>query len=158
MEQGNLKALVATLDFVHINPLKSDGPTHFEIWFSDELHQKPAITEPKELLPFFFFSQNSGRRLYKMSDAGSETASNPPAETTEVEVAETKEKSGPMSVEDALQEVIKTALVHDGLARGLRECAKALDKREAHLCVLVETVTEGMSPGVSLSRICTRSS
>ena len=77
-----------------------------------------------------------------MSDAGSETASNPPA--AEVEVAEVAaDKSGPMSVEDALQEVIKTALVHDGLARGLRECAKALDKREAHLCVLVETVTEG---------------
>jgi small subunit ribosomal protein S12e len=72
-----------------------------------------------------------------MSDAGSETASNPPA--AEVEVAEVADKSGPMSV----QEVIKTALVHDGLARGLRECAKALDKREAHLCVLVETVTEG---------------
>lgn len=78
-----------------------------------------------------------------MSDAGSETASNAPApEVAEVEVAD---KSGPMSVEDALQQVIKTALVHDGLARGLRECAKALDKREAHLCVLVETVTEGQS-------------
>lgn len=78
-----------------------------------------------------------------MSDAGSETASNPPA--ADVEVVETAaDKSGPMSVEDALQEVIKTALVHDGLARGLREAAKALDKREAHLCVLVETVTEGV--------------
>ena len=76
-----------------------------------------------------------------MSDAGSETASNPPA--AEVEVADVAEKWGPMSGEDALQEVIKTALVHDGLARGLREAAKALDKREAHLCVLVETVTEG---------------
>ena len=81
-----------------------------------------------------------------MSDAGSETASNPPAAAAaEVEVVDNVEKSGPMSVEDALQEVIKTALVHDGLARGLRECAKALDKREAHLCVLVETVTEGQS-------------
>ena len=81
-----------------------------------------------------------------MSDAGSETASNPPP-AVEVEVAETTEakSGGPMSVEDALQEVIKTALVHDGLARGLRECAKSLDKREAHLCVLVETVTEGRS-------------
>jgi len=82
-----------------------------------------------------------------MSDAGSNAApgSPPPAEipADEVEVAETTDKSGPMSVEDALQEVIKTALVHDGLARGLRECAKALDKKEAHLCVLVETVTEG---------------
>lgn len=78
-----------------------------------------------------------------MSDAGSDAAAPEPVPAAEVEVAETTEKSGPMSVEDALQEVIKTALVHDGLARGLRECAKALDKREAHLCVLVETVTEG---------------
>lgn len=78
-----------------------------------------------------------------MSDAGSEVQDVPAQEVEEqVEVAD---KSGPMSVEDALQAVIKTALVHDGLARGLRECAKALDKKEAHLCVLVETVTEGMS-------------
>lgn len=78
-----------------------------------------------------------------MSDAGSEVQDVPAAEVEEqVEVAD---KSGPMSVEDALQAVIKTALVHDGLARGLRECTKALDKKEAHLCVLVETVTEGVS-------------
>jgi small subunit ribosomal protein S12e len=77
-----------------------------------------------------------------MSDAGSVTGSNAPEAEVEV-AAETTEKSGPMSVEDALQQVIKNALVHDGLARGLRECAKALDKKEAHLCVLVETVTEG---------------
>ena len=92
-----------------------------------------------------------------MSDAGSETAANPPAAEAaeaEVEVVDNVEKSGPMSVEDALQQVIKTALVHDGLARGLRECAKALDKREAHLCVLVETVTEGESQsGVSVCDI-----
>jgi small subunit ribosomal protein S12e len=79
-----------------------------------------------------------------MSDAGSETASNAPAADVEVAAeTTTADKSGPMSVEDALQQVIKNALVHDGLARGLRECAKALDKKEAHLCVLVETVTEG---------------
>lgn len=78
---------------------------------------------------------------HKMSDAGSETASN--AAVEQVEQVEVAEKTGPMSVEDALEQVLKTALVNDGLARGLRESAKALDKREAHLCVLVETVTEG---------------
>ncbi|CAH7666025.1 50S ribosomal protein L30e-like protein [Phakopsora pachyrhizi] len=51
-------------------------------------------------------------------------------------------KGGQMSVEDALKKVLKTSLVHDGLARGLRESAKALDKRQAHLCVLNEGCTE----------------
>lgn len=47
-----------------------------------------------------------------------------------------------MTVEEALREVLKKAMIHDGLARGLRECAKALDKRQAHLCVLNESCTE----------------
>jgi small subunit ribosomal protein S12e len=91
-----------------------------------------------------------------MSDAGSEIADVPVAEVEEVEVAAVEDKSGPMSVEDALQEVIKTALVHDGLARGLREATKALDKKEAHLCVLVETVTEGellLARGIALPTV-----
>lgn len=45
----------------------------------------------------------------------------------EVEVAADASKAG-MTVEDALRDVLKRALVHDGLARGLRECAKALDR------------------------------
>ncbi|RKP13643.1 50S ribosomal protein L30e-like protein [Piptocephalis cylindrospora] len=59
-----------------------------------------------------------------------------------VEVAADAAPRGQMSVEEALQDVLKRALVHDGLARGIRECAKALDRRQAHLCVLVETCTE----------------
>ncbi|KTW32748.1 40S ribosomal protein S12 [Pneumocystis jirovecii RU7] len=47
-----------------------------------------------------------------------------------------------MPVEEALQEVLKKALVHDGLARGLREAVKALDRRQAHLCILSESCDE----------------
>ena len=92
-----------------------------------------------------------------MSDAGDDI----PVEEVAVEAEPASDApKGKLSVEDALQvrelpvvvsaethilpsqQVLKNALVHDGLARGLRECAKALDKRQAHLCVLVETCTE----------------
>ena len=49
----------------------------------------------------------------------------------EVEVEE-------MSVLDALKEVLKKALIHDGLKKGLHECAKALDRRSARLCCLAK--------------------
>lgn len=47
-----------------------------------------------------------------------------------------------MSVLDALKGVLKLALMHDGLARGLREASKALDRRQAHMCVLNESCEE----------------
>lgn len=47
-----------------------------------------------------------------------------------------------MSVNDALKGVLKLALIHDGLARGLREASKALDRRQAHMCVLNESCEE----------------
>lgn len=90
-----------------------------------------------------------------MSDAGDDDVQ---VQDATVEVSDAPK--GKMTVEEALQvshhcllpmnfaltfdlqQVLKNALLHDSLARGLRECAKALDKRQAHLCVLVETVTE----------------
>uniref|UniRef100_A0A2R9BJW5 40S ribosomal protein S12 n=1 Tax=Pan paniscus TaxID=9597 RepID=A0A2R9BJW5_PANPA len=47
-----------------------------------------------------------------------------------------------MDVNTALQEVLKTALIHDCLARGIHEATKGLDKHQAHLCVLASNCDE----------------
>jgi len=64
------------------------------------------------------------------------------AAADEVEVSGSAANKGEMSVLDALKGVLKIALVHDGLARGLREASKALDRRQAHMCVLNENCEE----------------
>lgn len=46
------------------------------------------------------------------------------------------------TVHEALKGALKLALIHDGLARGLREASKALDRRQAHMCVLNEACEE----------------
>ena len=43
-----------------------------------------------------------------------------------------------MDFETALNQSVKRALANDGLARGVHECAKCLEKRTAHLCLLAE--------------------
>ncbi|GMH34320.1 hypothetical protein BSKO_02154 [Bryopsis sp. KO-2023] len=45
---------------------------------------------------------------------------------------------GPMDINTAVQEVLKKALAHDGLARGLREACRAIEMGEAQLCILAE--------------------
>jgi len=49
---------------------------------------------------------------------------------------------GPMDIYEALQEIMKLAMTHDGIARGLREAVKALDKRQALLCILSSNCDE----------------
>ena len=48
----------------------------------------------------------------------------------------------PMDLMTAVRDVLKNALCVDGLARGIHECAKALDKRNAHLCLLSSNCSE----------------
>merc|ERR1712178_339265 len=56
--------------------------------------------------------------------------------------AEPVVESEPLDRESALKRVLKNALAHDGLARGIRECARVLDKRQVHLCVLADNCNE----------------
>ncbi|GAB2289106.1 40S ribosomal protein S12 [Dionaea muscipula] len=43
-----------------------------------------------------------------------------------------------MDPDTALQLVLRKSLAHGGVARGLHEAAKAIEKHSAHLCVLAE--------------------
>ncbi|CAF1338721.1 unnamed protein product [Rotaria magnacalcarata] len=64
------------------------------------------------------------------------------ASMSDTEMDETPRGSDEVDLNKSLQEVLKSAARNDGLARGLRESVKSLDRREAHLCVLASNCDE----------------
>jgi len=48
----------------------------------------------------------------------------------------------PLDPQTALQQVLRTAMHYDGLARGLHEAVKAIDSRQCHLVVLSTSCNE----------------
>merc|ERR1711976_241619 len=104
----------------------------------------------KFLRTCFFWS------CYCSKDIKSKMADTEPQVEVEVEAeAEVKvEEEAPLDPTSALQKVLRISLYHDGLARGLREAVKALDKMKAHLCILAKTCNE---PGYTklITALCT---
>jgi len=70
-----------------------------------------------------------------MSDAGEETT--PQVEAPAAAPA-APAPGEPMDINTAVQVVLRKALAHGGLCRGLHEAARAIEKGEAQLCVLAE--------------------
>ena len=114
-------------DYISLEiPLQCDCP-HPEPSHSPRLHGRTVIED--------IIANQISELQSDVEDNSPEVAAD------EVEVSGDAPK-GQMSVSDALKGVLKLALMHDGLARGLREASKALDRREAHMCVLNENCEE----------------
>merc|ERR1712137_352125 len=64
------------------------------------------------------------------------------SDVEQVEIEEVLAQQPVADFEEALKVVLRNALIHDGLSRGLKESVKTLAKNEAELVILVESVTE----------------
>ncbi|KXZ45456.1 hypothetical protein GPECTOR_54g197 [Gonium pectorale] len=59
-------------------------------------------------------------------------------EAAPVVVEEAAAPGEPMDINAAVKMVLKKALAHDGLCRGLHEACRAIEKGQAQLCILAE--------------------
>eukprot|EP00345_Euplotes_harpa_P002995 CAMPEP_0168325384 /NCGR_PEP_ID=MMETSP0213-20121227/4661_1 /TAXON_ID=151035 /ORGANISM="Euplotes harpa, Strain FSP1.4" /LENGTH=62 /DNA_ID=CAMNT_0008327869 /DNA_START=44 /DNA_END=232 /DNA_ORIENTATION=- len=60
------------------------------------------------------------------------------ADTEETPVVKVEEKKQEKSIDTELPKVIKKSQINDGLVHGLNEVVKALDRKEAQLCLLAD--------------------
>merc|ERR1712242_128874 len=93
--------------------------------------------------PFFrFASESPGNPHFYLTSRSSRTStltmSDVEGDDAPMAAAAAAAAAAPMDIQKAIQE----ALIHDGLARGLRETTKALDKRQAIACILAENCDE----------------
>ncbi|KAL4779688.1 hypothetical protein BJX76DRAFT_351604 [Aspergillus varians] len=125
---------------MHIDQEPIPNPSFQAPQPNGHIHGPPHVDNPGLLIEGL--TNGYGHSQPSTYSDGEETASNPPVAADEVEVPAESGAGGQMSVLDALKGVLRIALIHDGLARGLREAAKALDRRQAHMCVLNEGCEE----------------
>ena len=74
-----------------------------------------------------------------MSDNEAEPVVDTPVEDNFSDLEDTDSEDEPLDAKSALKACLRTALYYDGLARGLKEVVKTLDRHEAHLCVLSDS-------------------
>merc|ERR1711920_892131 len=79
-------------------------------------------------------------------------------EGEDVVVAPASMPESAMDKMTALGQVLKDALCADGLARGLREAAKALDKKAAHFCVLANDFSDCDAYPALIEALCSEHS
>ena len=92
----------------------------------------------------FLFCALGGPRLIadSISPKKTITTMSGDMETEAVVVEEVAAVDEPLTPNVALKRVLKQSLMHDGLRRGLRECAKELDRRVVKLCCLATDCNE----------------
>jgi small subunit ribosomal protein S12e len=104
------------------------------LFISPPLPRSTSLPGPPFLISFSPSTHSSDTKSVK-SDAGSDAAgSDAPAPA----VAAAAAPGEALDVNAAVALVLKKALAHDGLSRGLHESARALERGSAQLCVLAD--------------------